>query len=144
MLTQSEADLLLRMSKRFADPVYALAMPPGHDESHELVGNDSGDERFLLDTRGCRRTMKLKFQTRSRKVFILARLDIEGGPHTNPDGQRLGGTHLHLYREGFDDKWAAPLDPVLFPDTSSIATAFQDFCRLCAIREPPTVGETLL
>ena len=35
---------------------------------------------------------------------------IYGSPHTNPDDQIIGGTHLHIYKEGFDDRWAYPID----------------------------------
>jgi len=33
-----------------------------------------------------------------------------GASPAEPDGGRLSGTHLHLFKEGFDDKWAYPVD----------------------------------
>lgn len=69
---------------------------------------------------------------------------IYGSPHTNPDGQILDGTHLHLYREGFDDKWAYTVDPELFHDVEDAGTAFKDFCRYCHIEEIPPYQEVLL
>ena len=74
---------------------------------------------------------------------MLARLDVDGTPHTNPDGKRLGGMHLHLYREGFEARWAYPLDPATF-DTTSAPFAFRDFCAYCRILQPPTLQESLL
>ena len=44
--------------------------------------------------------------------IILARLDIDTKPHHNPDGSKIGGTHLHLFQEGYGDKWAFALDDV--------------------------------
>jgi len=77
-------------------------------------------------------------------VIVLARLDIDGAPHTNPDGQRVGRTHLHLYRDGSEDKWAFPLDPSQFIDPTNMRQAFDDFCRFCNIRDTLQFQETLL
>jgi hypothetical protein len=83
------------MRKSFAE-MGAISLAPGVDSTHELVGQDE-QERFLLDLwRGTFQLSKLRFQERARKVIVLVRLDIDGSPHTNPDGTRLIGTHLHL------------------------------------------------
>lgn len=143
MLSQAEADALIAMKKRFVTSTAAVGVAPGEDATHELVG-DVDDERFLLDlARGRRRVAKLKFQTRAHKVVVLLRLDLNGSPHTNPDGHRLEGTHLHVYREGFDDKWAYPLDSDEFADPASGAQTFADFCALCHLAPTPTLQEAL-
>lgn len=80
---------------------------------------------------------KLKFHTRSHKVIVLARLDIDGAPHTNPDGEILDGTHLHIYREGYEDKWAEPLSSDDFKNPSNIRQIYGDFCRYCNIETLP-------
>jgi len=93
---------------------------------------------FLLDLwRGTIRLSKLRYQTRGRKVIVLVRLDINGSPHTNPDGTRLDGTHLHVYREGYEDRWAYPIDTSIFRDVYNIQQSFEDFCRYCNIEIPP-------
>ncbi len=85
------------MQKRFVEQV-AISMPPGTDQSHKLIGDD-GRERFVLDIwRATVRLSKLRYQARGRKVIVLVRLDIDGAPHTNPDGVRIEGSHIHLYR----------------------------------------------
>ncbi len=143
MLTQAEADALIAMQKRFITP-RPISLPPGVDETHELIGEDKR-ERFLLDLwRGTMRLSKYKMQTRGRIIVVLVRLDINGAPHTNPDGQILDGTHLHIYREGFDDRWASPIDPELFRDVEDTGIAFKDFCRFCNIEEIPPYQEVLL
>src|SRR5260370_38109312 len=109
MLTQGEADKLIAIRKLWVSPE-TISLPPGSDLTYELVSDDK-QEQFLLDLwRGTLRLSKLKFQNRARQVVILVRLDVDGAPHTNPDGQRLGGTHIHIYREGYDDRWAYTLD----------------------------------
>lgn len=143
MLTQTEADTLIAMQKRFLQ-FGSISIPPGIDESHELVAVQQ-DERFLFDIwRGTLRLSKLKFQTRGRQIIVLVRLDIDGSPHTNPDGTTLGRTHLHLYREGYEDKWAYPVNPQEFQDLADIEQAFTDFCAYCNIAPIPSIQEHLL
>ena len=139
MLTQAEADQFMQMVKRFVRAPASITIPPGVDDTYDLVGpNDR--ERFLLDVwRGTLRLSKLKFQNRARAVIVLVRLDVDGAPHTNPDGQRLSGTHLHLFQEGYDDRWAYPLDPEIFTLLSDPGTTFQEFCAFCKIESPPPV-----
>jgi len=110
MLTQAEANQFMQMAKHFVRPPASVTIPPGIDETHELAGLDDR-ERFLLDIwRGTFRLRKLKFQNRVRTVIVLVRLDVDGAPHTNPDGQRLPGTHLHLFREGYGQHFRLPVD----------------------------------
>jgi hypothetical protein len=143
MLSQSEADALIAMRKTFVGSS-AVSVPPGSDHTHELVGDDPA-ERFLLDIwRGTIRLLKLRFQTRARKVVVLVRLDIDGAPHTNPDGTRLGGTHLHLYREGYEDRWAFSVDPNEFADMADVRLAFDYFCRYCRIEGVPPFQAELI
>ena len=139
MLTQAEADAYRAMVKHFLRPPATITIPPGVDDSYELAGpNDR--ERFGLDIwRGTLRLSKLKFQNRVQIVIVLVRLDVDGAPHTNPDGQRIGGTHLHLFREGYDDRWAYPVDPTHFTLLADPGTTFQEFCAFCNIESPPPV-----
>jgi len=137
MLTQPEAEQLMQTAKRFVRPPAAVAIPPGVDETYELTAIE-GREKFLLDLwRGTIRISKLKFQERVRITSVLARLDVNGAPHTNPDLTTVPGTHLHLYREGFEDRWAFPVDAKLFSRLGDPAAIFRDFCAFCNIVEPP-------
>jgi hypothetical protein len=132
VLMQAEADALIAMAKAFAD-TGPVAIPPGVDDTRELIGTNP-KQRFLLDIwRSTFRLSKLRSQTRGRQIVVLVRLDIDGAPHTNPDGMRLSGTHLHLYREGYDDKWAQPVESDRFRNLQDIPLAFEDFCTFCNI-----------
>jgi len=73
MLSQAEADALLTAAKRFVSP-RLIRLAPGADETHDLIGtHDGADETFLLDLwRGVKKVAKLKYQTRGRKVIVLA------------------------------------------------------------------------
>jgi hypothetical protein len=136
LLTQAEADALIAMSKTFADTA-PISLPPGVDDTRGLIGADP-KERFLLDIwRATIRLSKFRLQTRGRQVIVIVRLCIDGAPHTNPDGIRLDGFHLHLYREGYEDKWAQPLDAGIFRNTSDPWQTFEDFCGFCNIEGIP-------
>jgi hypothetical protein len=122
----------------------AISLVAGVDSTRELVGDDE-QERFLLDLwRGTFRLSKLKFLERARKVIVLVRLDVDGSPHTNPDGTRMDGTHLHIYREGYEDKWAVPVDRALFTNLADAARTLGDFCGYCNIGEVPPIQDGLL
>jgi hypothetical protein len=101
-----------------------------------LVSQDKRDS-FLLDISASRiKLSKLKLQTRVQRVVILARLDLGGAPHRNPDGEELPCPHLHIYREGFGDKWAYVPDASQFSNLHDQWKTLNDFMRYCAIVEP--------
>jgi uncharacterized protein len=81
-LTQAEADALLQMPKEFvdSDPMeFSQTQPMNYDR---LLQSVDRREQFLLTVeRGQRKRIRLKYQTRARKVIVLARLDLNG-PHT--------------------------------------------------------------
>lgn len=142
MLTQTEANSLISMGKSFVDTA-TIVLLPGIDDTRELIGDDK-HERFLLDLwRGTLRLSKYKYQNRARTAIVLVRLDIDGSPHTNPDGQQIGGTHIHLYREGYEDRWAFPLDQEVFKDVRNPTGLLEDFCGYCSIRGLPPIQEEL-
>jgi len=144
MLTQAETDTLIAMVKHFVRPPAIITIPPGADYTYELANPESKEE-FLLDVwRGTLRLSKVKLQNRVRKAIVLVRLDVDGAPHTNPDGIRLPGTHIHVFREGYDDKWAQPVDTSKFTALGDTGRTFLQFCAFCNIQAPPPVQEVIL
>ena len=76
--------------------------------------------------RGKRNINKCSFNVVYNKSIILLRLDIEPGRiHQNPDGQDVPNPHLHIYREGYDDRYAIPA-PESFVDMGNLAQALYD------------------
>jgi hypothetical protein len=148
-LAQAEADELLTLPKRFVDHTaieFRLTEPM--DFERTLWSVDRREEFLLNVERGNRNRVRLKYQTRARKVIVLARLELNGPRHRNPPGQPyrpgqwLGGTHLHLFKEGFDDRIAYLLTDVhgwgLRGVIDDIA-ALQEFLRFCAVEECPPI-----
>jgi hypothetical protein len=74
---------------------------------------------------------------------VLVRLDFGGAPHRKPDGEEVGSLHLHLYREGFGDKWAVPAPEGYFRDLANPWQMLDDFMLYCNVVEPPNIRRGL-
>jgi hypothetical protein len=74
---------------------------------------------------------------------VLVRLNFGGAPHRNPDGEEIDSPHLHLYREGFGDKWAIPVPGDVFGDVTDQWRTLQDFMQYCNIAEIPLIRRGL-
>lgn len=142
-LTQVEADALIAMEKHRVDSTVYNYPRPGESIRVPLASPDQR-ERFSLDVyRGLINLRKVTYQNRGRSVVILMRLDIEGGPHRNPDGTPLPCPHLHLYREGYGDKWAFPVPNQAFSDLTDLWIMLEDFMRYCNVTLPPMIQRGL-
>ena len=142
-LTQAEAGALLAMEKHRGDEVHYDYPNPGNSLSAPLRSPDKREE-FVLDIRrGHIDLQKVTHQNRARLVVVLVRLDLGGAPHRNPDGEEIACPHLHVYREGFGDKWAVPAPADKFPRTSNLWDILQDFMKYCNITKPPIIDRGL-
>jgi hypothetical protein len=152
-LTQAEADALLQMPKEFVDAA-PLDFPKSQPVRYEReLRSVDRREQFLFDfERGNRNRARLKYQTRGRKVLVLARLDLNGPAHRNPPnspyhpGARLAGPHFHRYLEDFEDKVA--FEPVDVPgltmrDLTDGVFCLEDFLKFCAVQNAPNIQLTL-
>lgn len=142
-LLQTEADALIAMEKhRFDDTRWdypglggAIIIP--------LISHNKR-ENFLLDVSRSRiDLLKGTYQNRARQTVILVRLDFGGQPHRNPDDTEILSPHLHIYREGYGDKWAMPVPDDRFVNISDRWQALEDFIRFCNITEPPIIERGL-
>ena len=143
-LTQSEADALIAMPKKRVDETVHLYPTGGRGITLQLLSQD-GHEAFLLDvTCGRINLLKATYQTRTKHVVVLVRLDLGGPPHRNPDDEEIACPHLHIYREGYGDKWATPVPVIKFPNPVNLWQTLQDFMRYCHIIDPPQIERGLL
>lgn len=142
-LTQAEADALITMEKIRVDDTRWNYPGLGGSLSIPLISRDKR-ENFILDvSRGNIDLLKGSYQNRSRQVIILVRLDFGDQPHRNPDDQEILSPHLHLFREGYGDKWATSVPSQFFPDTSDLWRLLEDFMKFCHITEPPLLQKGL-
>lgn len=145
ILTQAEADALIRMEKHSADDNPVWFPDPGGAVTVPLVSaTEIHREKFLLDISRSRIDLfKGTHQMRGRQVIVLVRLDFGGQPHHNPDGEEIGSPHLHIYREGFGDKWALAVPADKFSNMDNQWVRLQDFLRFCNITRGPNFQRKL-
>lgn len=152
LLTQEEANSLIDMPKvRKSDEKYPF--PLAGKILNIPILSQNGSENFLIDVnRGKIRITKCTYQERFLEEIILLRLDIDGPPHGNPDvenppllklepfnGKIIDCPHLHLYVEGYMDKWAIPAPNDKFSDTNDVYKTLNDFFDYCNIIEKPVI-----
>jgi len=141
-LSQAEADALIKMEKHRVDNEKWL-FPTDGVASIPLMSADKRED-FMLDIRRARiDLLKGTYQNRARQIVTLARLDFGAKPHRNPDGNMVASPHIHIYREGFGDKWAEPLKTNQFGKPDDIWQLLQDFMKVCNITKPPVIEKGL-
>ena len=86
---------------------------------------------------------KATYQNRARSVIILLRLDLDGAPHRNPDDEEIPCPHLHIYKEGYGDKWVIPAPADKFPNTGDLFKTLEDFVQHCNIMNLPRLQNGL-
>ena len=142
-LAQSDADALLTLEKHKVDNTVHEYPFLGGSLKIPLISRDRREE-FLLDVYQNQINLaKGTYQNRARRVVILARLDFGGAPHRNPDDEEIPCPHLHLYREGFGDKWAFPVPLEAFPSIADRWQTLQDFLRYVNVTDPPDFRRSL-
>ena len=142
-LTQAEADALIALEKCRVDEQQWRYPDFGGGITIPLVSADRR-EPFLLDLRRSRIDLaKGTYQNRGRQTVVLVRLDLGARPHRNPDGEEIGSPHLHVYREGFGDKWAYPPSADRFADLDDPRRTLEDFMQFCNVVEPPVIRQGL-
>ena len=136
-LPQSDADALLRMEKiRANNDAFTFPDLGGRIEV-PLVSQDHR-ELFSLDINRKRIALTTGYQTRGRQSIVLVRLDF-AAPHRNPDGAEVGVPHLHLYREGYGDRWAISLPEGMLRDPNNVSMVLADFMAYCHIVDTPDI-----
>jgi len=144
-LTQAEADYLMQLEKLFTsdDP---LVLGAGPLKFVRTLTSKDGREQFLLDVyQGSLSLKKYTFQERARAIIPLVRVDVgKTLRHTNPDDTLIEGSHIHIYHEGHDIKFARSLGEFPFRDPDDIVTTFKDFAHFCNITMIPPIKRRLI
>ena len=113
----------------------AVRIPLQSPDKRELFSLDITRSQIVL-TKGT-------YQNRSRGIAILARLDFGGAPHRNPDDEEIACPHLHLYREGYADRWAIPLPAERFTDATDPWLLLLEFMQFVNVTVPPDIQRGL-
>lgn len=133
LLTDSDAHQLIKKPK-YHQGKYRHTYPHAGEIEIPLISADEKEE-FVLDIWKGKIALKTKYQTRVHKTIVLVRLDLNGPPHRNPDGKEVEGTHVHVYKEGYGDKWAYPIEIQSFPNINNVWETLHDFMKYCNIHD---------
>lgn len=137
---QADADALLQIDKLPTDPARIVDFPvPAERIRIPLVSTDRRIEFDLDVNRGRIKLSQCTYHGQSRRLVLLARLDLDGPPHTNPDGTDIPCPHLHLYREGFGDKWAEPIPSGVFSGLTDLLQTLLDFMLFIHVVQMPPI-----
>ena len=67
------------------------------------------------------------------------------GLHTNPDNKQFNGPHVHIYKEGYDDKFAFPVSEIGIDEKAiDKEGVFKTFLNYCNIVYCPKISLGLL
>lgn len=141
-LSQEEAEFLIKLKKvpvSSNDNKYIFPNQQKNKLSIPLKSED-GKNFFVFDiNRNKIKLSKITYLNRTKSNVVLIRLDLNGAPHRNPDGKEVSGSHLHVYKEGYNDKFAVEL-PAEFRQISShdikqFFTAFMQYCNICGLSD---------
>jgi hypothetical protein len=143
-LTQIEFDHIMSLQKQFEDSITPLILGPGPIRWTRILVSTETKEEFIMDYRkGHISISKFTINHRFRNSVNLLRYD-HTGRHTNPDGVTLDGPHIHLYREGFDDKFAVPATEMGINISDEIQLIFRKVLQICNIQNSPAINLNLL
>lgn len=143
-LSQTEYEVVMALQKEFEDGITPLLLGPGPVRWTRQLFSPETHEEFILDYhKGNIAIEKFVVNHRYRQSIILLRY-CHTGRHTNPDGITLDGPHIHLYREGYADKFAFPAAEMGINISDDIQVIFRKVSQLCNIQITPTINFNLL
>ena len=138
-LTQIEFDFLIAQEKEFDDVAIPIQLGPAPIHWTRQINSFANKETFLLDFyRGSFELLKYTVNKRYRQTIILLRYDNEGR-HTNPDGNTIIGRHIHIFREGYNDKFAFSVSEIGVTETDQMITVFNKIMQYCNIKRFPSI-----
>lgn len=137
-LTQKEADMLIGMLKKTVEKEINFPSSKGRTE-FDVIGERREDVFVVNISRKGMNAQSASYQARARhgSGAILMRLDVNPtSAHPNPDGERIVGTHLHIYTEEYGIRMAIPFDI----ENNGLYELCYTFFEKFNIIEPPTVN----
>jgi hypothetical protein len=138
-ITRMEYEYLMSLEKTFDDLHSPVQLGPAPLQwTRQLNAVDNREVFFLDYYRGGFELSHYTINKRYRQTIILLRFD-SAGRHTNPGGERIEGAHVHLYREGYNDKFAFPVAEVGVSLSDSIEQVFVKIMYFCNIRRYPQI-----
>lgn len=144
MLTQFEFEMIMDMLKRLKSKK-TFAFPAPGDELKLNVESITTNDKFIIDInrKGQIKLKRCTYQTRYQKSIVLLRIDLDGPPHTNPDLEKIDCPHIHIYKEGYETRWAYPLKDVIIADPKDLVEVLIKFLEYNKINNIPKIEEQM-
>ena len=136
-LTQKEADMLIDMLKKTVISEISFPSSKGRVE-FDVIGDRREDIFAINISRKGINAGGASYQGRVRTSgIILMRLDVNPtAVHTNPNGERITGNHLHIYTEEHDMSYATSFDI----NNEDLYNLCYSFFERFNIIEPPNIS----
>lgn len=112
-MSQAEAERLLQMLKRSLAKQVDFPVK-GEKEEFRVIGDSKRDDFTINIYRGKINNSKYNIGARITKQGILL-LELHTNPtniHTNPDGEKIVGTHWHIYTEDHGRAYAVAAEDI--------------------------------
>ena len=138
-ITQAEYEFLMGQDKVFDDIINPIQLAPAPLQWTRQINSIASKETFSLDFyRGSFELSKYTVNKRYRQTIIMLRYD-NGGRHTNPDGVLFEGPHVHLYREGYNDKFAFTVAEINISANDTMEEIFKKIMHFCNVKNLPII-----
>ncbi|HBY69669.1 MAG TPA: hypothetical protein DEG69_19165 [Flavobacteriaceae bacterium] len=138
-ITQSDFDIFIKEEKVFSDLIKPLTLSPAPINWTREIKAINSKNIYLLDFyRGSFELSRYTYNKRFRQSIILIRYD-SGGRHTNPDGVSFDGPHVHIYKEGFNDKFAYPISELSINNNFSMEEVLNKLLQFCNVTKRPSI-----
>lgn len=140
-MIQDEADRLIAVPKMLDKPQDLCVPQPGVGVSVDAHSTDRRHSFVFNVYRGRLNLGKCTYNNRIRRGYTLVRVCLSNRGHKNPDGQVIREPHIHLYKEGYEDRWAYPLPPEIAEGSCDLVETLGLFMEYCGVTNcPPLQG----
>jgi len=134
-LTQQEADGLMLVKKLFENKAAIIVNRP-YKEERRLISSTNNSDIFYLNINET--AIEFGKYTANNRFFSIPLVRIcmdKDSVHENPGGELIKGSHIHLYKEKFGDKFATDLSLCNITGTTTVQVLgqFLAFCNIEAI-----------
>jgi len=133
-LTQGEADGLLAVKKVFEDRTAIIMNRPYREERKIISAVNNSDIFYLNITETAIEFGKYSLNNRYFQTPLVRVCIDSSAVHENPDGTLIKGSHIHLYKESYGDKFATDLRVANIDGTTPVQVLGQ-FLKFCNIED---------
>lgn len=140
-ITQQEFDFLITLPKQFKENEIIHL---DNRWSKEIISLETRDT-FILDYHfGTICFENFTYNKRYRSSIILLRYD-SSGRHTNPNGDRFEGAHVHIHHEEAGDKIAYPVTEIgVEAENTEKSHVLLNLLTYCNVRNLPEIQTVLM